>query len=245
MYGKIFESCFEGSMVGAGPNVFAVWAYIISKTFDSIVEINPKLLAVVIGTSVEDIEKAITYLTSPDPESRNKDNDGRRLIHQHAFMYFVPSWEKYDKIRNHEERRQYMKMYMKDYRKQKTPNKKLTKVNGKQTLSMLANADVDVDVTTTTELGVGRVDQKTPKITMSDDEFLASLQSNPAFQGLDIPRELSRMDAWLSVNPQRKKSRRFIINWLNRADKVIKAENSLPHPETPFDRIAAGTKNGF
>lgn len=118
-------------MVGSGPTVFAVWAYVIANAYDSIVELNPTLLAAILGTTYEDIEKALTFLTSPDPHSRNQEHEGRRLIHRTAFAYFVPSWEKYDAIRNEEERREYMKEYMRERRK-------LTKVNRKPQLAMLA-----------------------------------------------------------------------------------------------------------
>ena len=66
MYGKIFESLYEGSMVGAGPTVFAVWGYCIAKADrGGIVILNPALLAPIIGTSRVDIERAIEYLEAP------------------------------------------------------------------------------------------------------------------------------------------------------------------------------------
>lgn len=143
MYGKIFESCFSGSMVGAGPTVFALWSYVISHAFESLVEINPRLVAAIIGTTPEDIEKAIKYLCDPDPESRNKAHDGSRLVHQHAFIYLMPSWETYTKIRNAEEHKIYMRGYMRDYREEAGKNKLkhvLTKVNSKQMLTMLGSS---------------------------------------------------------------------------------------------------------
>jgi len=55
-------------------------------------------------------------------------------------------------------------------------------------------------------------------------DFISAIKTNPAYQGIDIDRELAKMDAWL-MTPQgkgRKKSHKFILNWLNRA------ESSLP-----------------
>ncbi len=66
-----------------------------------------------------------------------------------------------------------------------------------------------------------------PPANQTDDEFLASLLKNPAYQGIDIQRELSKMDAWLSVRPEKKKTRRFIVNWLNRADKEVRPANGI------------------
>lgn len=56
---------------------------------------------------------------------------------------------------------------------------------------------------------------------LSDTEFLRSLETNPAYSGIDLIRELSKMDGWLLTRPGRKKTRRFIINWLNKVEKPI------------------------
>lgn len=64
-------------------------------------------------------------------------------------------------------------------------------------------------------------------VVMSDDQFLTSLRSNPAYHGIDLDQELAKMDAWLSTPKARgrKKSRQFIVNWLNRVDRPMAADN--------------------
>jgi hypothetical protein len=135
MYGKIFASMYEGSMVGSGPVVFAVWGYCIAKAdTDGTVLLNPAVLAPVIGTSRTDIETAIRYLTEPDPHSKNPDHEGRRLIHQSGHLFFVVSHEIYRAMKNNEDRRKYMREYMREVRASKDVNSlqvnsELTKVN--------------------------------------------------------------------------------------------------------------------
>ena len=107
MYGKHFESMYEGSMYGAGVAVFAVWGYVIAHTFDSRVELNAKRLADTLGGSVDEIEQAIRFLMRPDPHSRHKEHEGRRLVQEGEFQFRVPSWPYYRKIRNEDERREY------------------------------------------------------------------------------------------------------------------------------------------
>ena len=107
MTGKFFASTFSGSMFGAGPHVFAVWGYVIAHCFDSEVELNPPLLAAMLGSSPAVIEEAIAYLTAPDPRSRNPEADGRRLVHQGGFTYRVTTHAHYQKIRDAEARRAY------------------------------------------------------------------------------------------------------------------------------------------
>jgi hypothetical protein len=106
MYGRHFESMYEGSMYGAGLAVFAVWGYVIAHTKASRVELNPKKLSDTLGGDIKDIESAIGFLRKPDPASRFKEHDGRRLVKEGEYQYFVPSWETYARIKNEEDRRE-------------------------------------------------------------------------------------------------------------------------------------------
>lgn len=94
-FGKIYPSTYTGSMYGSGAIVFAVWSYVLANAWDGLVEINPPLVASVIGCDVSDVERALEKLCGPDYASRNPDEEGRRLIHQEAFTYRLTSWDKY------------------------------------------------------------------------------------------------------------------------------------------------------
>src|ERR1700690_4578097 len=109
MYGKHFKSMYSGSLVGAGAPAFAVLGYVISNmvphpSVGAQVELNPKLLAFIIGEPEEVIEKAIEKLCAPDPHSRTKEEEGRRLIRLGEFDYRVVNGAKYIAIRDNEER---------------------------------------------------------------------------------------------------------------------------------------------
>lgn len=93
-------------MCGAGADVFAVWGYIISHTVSSTVELNPKLIAFTIGMTPERVQAAIDYLCAPDPSSRTPDEEGRRLIKEGTFQYFVVTHEKHRAMRDEESRRE-------------------------------------------------------------------------------------------------------------------------------------------
>ena len=51
--------------------------------------------------------------------------------------------------------------------------------------------------------------------------FIDNIKSNPAFKHIDVENELAKMDAWLLTRPGRKKTQRFIVNWLNKIDKPV------------------------
>jgi hypothetical protein len=119
MYGKHFESMYEGSMYGAGLAVFAVWGYVIAYTRDSRIELNPRKLADTLGGTVEEIKQAIETLMNEDPESRHKEEGGRRLIKEGEFQYRVPSWEYYQGIKNEQARREYNREAQRKHRSNK------------------------------------------------------------------------------------------------------------------------------
>ena len=107
MFGKFFASAFTGSLFGAGPHVFSVWAYAIAHTRDGEVELNPAVLAAAIGMPVEEVHRAVDYLTSADPRSRSPEEDGRRLVHEGAYLYRVVNAANYRAIRCEDDRRAY------------------------------------------------------------------------------------------------------------------------------------------
>lgn len=118
MYGKWFATVYEGSMVGSGALVFAVWGYCCGKAdpVSHIVSLNPTLLATIIGEKPDDVARAIDKLCAPDPDSRCTDHDGRRLLHCGGFDYFVVTHAQYRAISSEEQRREYMRGYMRKRR---------------------------------------------------------------------------------------------------------------------------------
>ena len=121
MYGKFHASAFTGSMRGSGPVVFAVWAYVVSNTNQhSVIEINPDVVAFLLGCTPAEVEHAIETLCAPDPKSRCKDNDGRRLLKEGEFQYFVPTHKHYREMKTTEEKREYNRVKKQEERQRKS-----------------------------------------------------------------------------------------------------------------------------
>lgn len=95
----ITPEMFARSLVGAGSPVFAVLAYVIahmesSPRYGATVELNPKLLAFVIGDAQDVIEVAIRFMCQPglaDTESHR----GRLLVKVGEWEYMVVCPEQY------------------------------------------------------------------------------------------------------------------------------------------------------
>ncbi len=58
------------------------------------------------------------------------------------------------------------------------------------------------------------------------ENFIQQLREKNLYPGIDIDRELRKMDAWLLLpqNKQRRKTKRFIVNWLNKIDPPLLVE---------------------
>jgi len=120
MYGKFYECAFTGSMIGAGASVYAVWAYVIAHTRRSaMIELNPILLAAVIGCEKVEVEHALDFLCAPDPLSRSRVEEGRRLVKEGPFFYRVVNKALYDSIRDEDSRREYQRKKQGEYRAEK------------------------------------------------------------------------------------------------------------------------------
>lgn len=126
MYGKAFESQYKGSLVGAGFAVFAVWNYVIANTHYGVVELNPKLLGAILGGPPAEVESAIEFLCRPDPESRSKDEDGRRMVREGQFQYRVVNWGTYQTIKSEEALKDYNRRKQAEYRAGKKARAALT-----------------------------------------------------------------------------------------------------------------------
>ena len=141
MYGKFYQSTFTGSMYAAGANVFAVWGYIIAHADkDGELEINPRVVAGLLGMEPGAVQDVLDYLMEPDPESRSPEHDGRRLVHLRAFEYLVPQYPKYSGIRNAEHRRE------QNREAQRRSRERADKMENADRSAKSAHIDVDVDV---------------------------------------------------------------------------------------------------
>ena len=67
---------------------------------------------------------------------------------------------------------------------------------------------------------------------LTDEEWALSLKTNPAYEGLDVEREIAKCGTWCETN-RRHISRKRIINWLNRAEKPV-AFNVTRHRPLTF-----------
>lgn len=60
-------------------------------------------------------------------------------------------------------------------------------------------------------------------IILPDEDFLNELRKKYTWVNFD--QVMAKLDAWLLANPQRKKTRRFIVAWFNRIERPMEIKN--------------------
>lgn len=112
---------FTGSMVGTGAVTFAVWSYVIANMEPGDdgrmwVELNPSLLAGILGEPLDEVAVVVEKFCQPDEHSRSKEEGGRKLVRQGQFLYWVVNGAQYRLARNKEARREYQRKWMAERR---------------------------------------------------------------------------------------------------------------------------------
>ena len=145
MFAKLFSSITESSLWSEPKEVRLLFVTMLAKADQSgFVEASIPGLARVANLSVEETESSLECLQSPDKYSKNPDNEGRRvLVVPGGFMLL--NYEDYRSRRSTEERREYMRDYMKAYRS-KTAERKHDVNNGKPPLAQ-AEAEAEAEKT--------------------------------------------------------------------------------------------------
>jgi hypothetical protein len=67
----------------------------------------------------------------------------------------------------------------------------------------------------------------------TDEEWLRSLSSDPAYNGISVSTEYAKMARWCEVN-RKSPSRRRFINWINRIEKPLGAPRTFNEPVLKF-----------
>lgn len=129
---KLFSSIVTSSIWAEDDKTRIVWITMLALAdADGYVAASVVGLANLARVTVADTEAAIKRLSEPDQYSRTKDNEGRRIVDAPG-GYFILNYSMYRQRARVENRREYLKEYMRNRRKQQMltdVNNGLTTVN--------------------------------------------------------------------------------------------------------------------
>ena len=131
-YAKLFSSITESSLWSEPVAVRLLFVSMLAKAdAQGFVEAAVPGLARISNLPLDVTQEALAVLEAPDPQSKNPENEGRRLTKVPG-GWVILNYETYRNRRGEDERREYMRQYMADYRRKQSVNtgkQKLTAVN--------------------------------------------------------------------------------------------------------------------
>lgn len=125
---------------------------------DGVVDMTPEAIAARTRIPLVTVNRHLIALQSPDSRSRTPECEGRRLVlldANRSWGWRIVNYQMYRDIRNETERREYMRDYMRNYRKIKACKQPLTPVNtGKP---QLAKAEAEAEAEAPRKGGLGEM----------------------------------------------------------------------------------------
>lgn len=107
MYGKIFESMYEGTLYGQWEAIVTMQQLIVLANSEGVIDMTPPAIAGKTSIPLEIIEKGLAILAKPDQYSRTPGSEGVRikLLDEHRnWGWFLVNHEKYTAIRKREDK---------------------------------------------------------------------------------------------------------------------------------------------
>ena len=224
---KLFASITESTVWMQSDHVRLVWI-----TMLAMADRKGRVFASIPGLAhrarvdVDLTKSAIQTFLEPDEYSRSPENEGRRILPIDGGWRLV-NHEKYRALRDEEVIKESKRKYINARRakeKEETPGPRST-VDKVDTMQRAESREQRADAGKKKKEGESST-LATPSPTsrtLPDDAFIQSLKENIAYQGIDIDREIGKMQAWLAVpkNKRRRMTHQFIVNWLNKAERPV------------------------
>lgn len=219
-YTKLFSTILASTIWREPAEVRVVWITMLAMS-DSQGRVDGSVpgLADLARVSVEECQKALDCLSSPDFFSRTKELEGRR-IKEIDGGWLILNYLKYRESDSTDLRKEQNREAQRRWREKH----KLTVSKSNPRKPKSAQAEASAEAESNKTLGAGAPPT-------SDSDWISELSKNAAYEGIDVRREFGKMVAWTTTNKKQPTKRRF-VNWLNRAERPISL-NGHAAPQKP------------
>lgn len=107
MYGKIFDSMYEGTLYGHWQAIVTLQQMLVLCNSDGVIDMTPQAISARTSIPLEIITKGIEVLAAPDPYSRTPGEDGKRILcldEHRPWGWSIVNYRKYQQIRSRAEK---------------------------------------------------------------------------------------------------------------------------------------------
>jgi hypothetical protein len=181
MYVKLFARITESSLMEQEISVRYTFVMLLALADPSGLVVGTDIaLARRLNMPLKQFVKCAKLLQTPDEDSNSKEHEGRRIVVSEAERgYQIVNYAKYRDLQSEDERRAYMRDYMREYRSGK-PSVNNVK-NSKPELAKLTQAEADASASEFKE-GGGEPNQKNSRMPSTESEAVmqADMENVPA-----------------------------------------------------------------
>jgi hypothetical protein len=149
MYGKIFDSIYNGTLYGKWEALVTMQQLIVLADADGVVDMTPQAISARTSIPREIIDKGLEVLASPDKYTRTEGSDGRRieLIDEHRpWGWVLVNYEKYKSMVDSDTVRAQTRERVRRHRARK--KNAVTDGNGDVTGGNGSKRHIDIDIDT-------------------------------------------------------------------------------------------------
>ena len=239
MYGKIFHSIYDGTLADDWRALITFQQLIVLSDADGIVDMTIQSISRRTGIPLEYLEHGIKVLTDIDPNSRTPDEEGRRLLPinpEREWGWQIVNHKHYRDLRTSDDRREYMRNYMRE----KRSKQKLTKDNESKQLTQLANKDTNTNTNTSNNKGA----KKFKKPTLQEVEQYCSERQNNINAQQFIDHYES--NGWMRGKTKIKDWKACVRTWENNRSSNNGNQQQTSKAKRHFDKLTeiANKSNG-
>jgi len=264
MYGKIFESIYDGSLYGEFEAIVVFKAMIVLADENGQLDMSPQSIAGRTSYPLEIVKNGLSVLQKPDPDSRQPGHEGRRIIpleNGRAFGWQIVNYQYYRNLASREAKKEADRVRIAEKRSKDKASSKINNVAGcrnvSQNVADVAHTDTDTD----TDINTISLEQSSKPFVLfplkTGDEHSVYEDQIAEWQDLypavDVRQELRSMRGWLLSNPRKRKTKRgvsnFVTSWLTRTlntggDNEKDRRSGKPDTRTALDRWEAKLNAG-
>ena len=154
MYGKIFDSMYEGTLYGHWEAIVTLQQMLVLCNREGVIDMTPQAISARTSIPFEIIEKGLKLLADPDPYSRTPGDDGRRIVTMDAHRpwgWVIVNYAKYRDMKTREEKNEADRIRIAANRKALKDRDVATCSNMSQRVADVAYAAVPASVAVTTK----------------------------------------------------------------------------------------------
>lgn len=151
MYGKIFDSIYDGTLVEDWRALVTFQQLIVLCDADGVIDMTPSAISRRTGIPIEHIKAGIEVLERPDPWSRTPDEEGRRIIRldeHRPWGWYLVNHKKYKALQDADTVREQNRIRKQRQREKGTSHNKSQNVTDGHGSSRHTDTDTDTDTDT-------------------------------------------------------------------------------------------------